>query len=170
MALKFVTTLKQTGEEPGLADENPSTATSPEQGSGDAEKYIKPEQVLSPKDRVLKVQKVLYDGGPKSLAVAVLDYVDEDGTHSPDAIAIRWNGGGGNALGFPSVRQFPVWFIVPPELASTIRFLAQESFQYQLPFSQANAERFMALCGHQFSTESLAKNLKSRGFKVNLEF
>lgn len=170
MALKFVKTLKQTDQEPGLMDDSPSTVPSTEHSSVEADQYIKPEQVLSPKDRVLKVREVLFDGGPKSLAVAVLDYVDEDGTHLPEALAIRWNGGRGNTLGFPSVRQFPVWFLVPPQLSSTIRFLAQEHFQYQLPFSPANADRFMALCGHQFSTESLAKNLKSRGFKVNLEF
>jgi hypothetical protein len=132
-------------------------------------KYIDPEDVLSPKNRVKKVVRVLHDGGENSLAVAILDYIHEDGKHDPAVVAIRWNGSADDTLGFPSVRQYPVWFLLPDELASTVRFLAENKFQFTLPFSNANATRFMAMHGSMFDTESLAGQLKSRGYKLTLE-
>jgi hypothetical protein len=131
--------------------------------------YVKPKDVLSPKDRVRAVVKVLYDGGENSLSVAILDYVHENVKHDPEAVAIRWNGSADDTLGFPSVRQYPVWFLLPDELAPTVKFLAENKFQFKLPFNNANATRFMAMFGSMFDTESLAGQLKSRGYKVTLE-
>ena len=128
-----------------------------------------PENVLSPKGLVRAVVKVLYDGGDNGLSVAILDYVREDGSRDPEAVAIRWNGSADDPLGFPSVHQYPVWFLLPDELASTVKFLAENHFQFKLPFTEANATRFMGLFGGMFNTESLTGQLKARGYKVTLE-
>jgi len=139
-----------------------STSSKPSEG------YVKPQDVLSPKDRVNKVLKVLYDGKEDNLAVAILDYSHGNGNRS-EAVAIRWNGSKEDPLGFPSVRQYPVWFLVPDELASTIEFLATQKFPFKLPLESSQAEKVMSMFGNRFSTESLMKELKHRGFKVTLE-
>jgi hypothetical protein len=133
------------------------------------EEWIKPEEVLSPANRIKAVKKVLYNGGENSLSVAILDYVHDGGNRDSEAVGIRWNGSDFDTRGFPSVRQYPVWFIAPDELASTIKFMAEQNFQFRLPFDEENAAGFMKQFGNQFSTESLSEQLKARGFKVILE-
>ena len=171
VALKFVKVPASVAAADGEKAPAPEAINSSDQVtetiSSDSD-YVKPGLVLSPKDRVKKVT-VIHEGEEGGLAVAVLDYVEDDGSLHPEVVAIRWNGSVGNPQGFPSVRQYPVWFLIPEELASTIRFLAEEHFRFKLPFDKANAERFMALFGHLFSTESLTKTLKARGYKLTLE-
>jgi hypothetical protein len=132
-------------------------------------KWTKPEEVLSPANRVKAVKKVLYNGGENSLSVAILDFVHDGGNRESEAVGIRWNGSDFDTRGFPSVRQYPVWFIVPGELASTIKFMAEQNFQFRLPFDEENAASFMKRFGNLFSTESLSEQLRARGYKVILE-
>ena len=83
--------------------------------------YTPPGTVTSPQDYVSNVQ-VIFDGGPDRFSVAKLDW---DGQ---PCIAIRWNvarrewddpdkeSGKTTAVGMPSSRGYPVWFILPDEL------------------------------------------------------
>jgi len=83
--------------------------------------YIDPQIVLSPKNRVRSVD-VLYNDGPGSWSVARLEY---DGM--PDRIGIRWNGSEDEpGIGNPQSRGKPTWFVVPDELSSLVREVAEQ--------------------------------------------
>jgi hypothetical protein len=128
--------------------------------SGKMASYGKPVHAVSPTDHLDEVVQVLFDGGEEKLSVAIVNRVCSNGTSQWGTVAIRWNGSASDPEG---------WQLLPEELASTIQFLAEQHFQFKLPFYKANAVRFMALFGKLFSTESLAKELKSRGYKLMLE-
>ncbi len=152
------------GKKQNQANENGASS----RPAGPKSVYVKPKEVLFPMDRVNKVVEVLYDGGEGGFSVAILDYVHAGGTHRKEAVAIRWNGAANEPIGFPSIGQFPAWFLVPEELASTIRFLSGQQFQFDLPLGPKNAEQFMDLFGSQFSTEALARALKDRGYNISV--
>lgn len=83
--------------------------------------YTLPINVISPKDCVGNL-RVIFDGGDGSVSVAQLDWDDVP------SIAIRWNVAKREwddpeklslrktAVGMPTSRGYPVWFILPPEL------------------------------------------------------
>ena len=131
--------------------------------------YVKPTDVIFPRDRVNEVVQVLYDGGEERLSVAILDYIHDNGAREEVAVAIRWNGTASEPLGFPAVREYAVWFLVPAELASAIRFLAGQNFESEIPFDEANGERYLDRFANQFSTKALAKALKERGYNISME-
>jgi len=111
--------------------------------------YIPPEQVTSPKDRLSAIHEIVHSDGEKSWAVAIVTY--DDVRH----VAIRWNGNDEDPLGYPSVRNYPVWFIVPEFFAPTVEYMAREKA----------AGRNVGL---PFSTEDLARQLKAKGYDVTL--
>ncbi len=76
--------------------------------------YIKPQDVVSPRNRLSKV-KVIFDGGEGAWSLARLTWDGDDG-----ALGIRWNGSDGAEVGNPSARNYPTWFIVPHEIAELI--------------------------------------------------
>ena len=83
--------------------------------------YVDPQTVLVPRNRVRSV-RVLYNTGPGSgsWSAALLDFDGEE------RIAIRWNGQGRKGIGNPQSHGRPTWFVVPNELAQTIREKAEE--------------------------------------------
>ncbi len=82
--------------------------------------YLPPEQVNSPKARLSSIDKIVHDDGEGSWVVAALTY-DGESNHG-----IRWNGNDDNSLGYPSIRNYPVWFIVPQFFAPTVEYMARE--------------------------------------------
>jgi hypothetical protein len=79
--------------------------------------YIKPNEVLTPKNKVSKLE-VIQDNGYGSYSVAKLVY------NSVICYAIRWNGSSPfdkhNAKGFPQSRGLPTWFILPNDIVSKL--------------------------------------------------
>jgi hypothetical protein len=87
--------------------------------------YIDPQTVLSPRNRVGSVD-ILYNSGPSpdgaTWSVARLVY---DG--QSDRIGIRWNGSEQEeGIGNPQSRGKPTWFVVPDELSSVVREMAEQ--------------------------------------------
>ena len=84
--------------------------------------YTPPELVLSPKGRV-KDLKVIYDGGENSWSLAQMIWDEYK------AVGIRWNGGSEDkrfpGIGNPQSRGVPTWFILPEEVADTVRVLVK---------------------------------------------
>ena len=81
--------------------------------------YVDPRTVISPRRFVGSVE-VLYDDGPGSWSVALLDY------QSREHVGIRWNGSDDEpGVGAPQSRAVPVWFIVPTELEQLVREKAE---------------------------------------------
>jgi hypothetical protein len=112
--------------------------------------FVPPDQVTSPKDRLTSIDEVVYSAGAGEWAVAILTY---DGER---AVGIRWNGTDAYPLGYPSVRNYPVWFIMPDFFVPTVEYMARE----------VAAGRVVGL---PLSTEDLARQLKGKGYRVTLE-
>lgn len=77
--------------------------------------YVKPETVLTPRNRIHSVQ-VIYNGGQRSWSLALVDFDEEE------RIGFRWNGAEDEpGIGNPQSRGKPTWAILPPELADVVR-------------------------------------------------
>jgi hypothetical protein len=74
--------------------------------------YIKPEEVLSPKNRVRGVVEVIHDPGEGGMSVARLLWRDERSESEELVIATRWNGSAQQPLGNPVSRGHATWFVV----------------------------------------------------------
>lgn len=81
-------------------------------------RYVNPETVITPKNRVRSVH-VIHDTGAAGWSVALLDWNGEE------AVAIRWNGQG-KEIGNPQSHGRPTWFVVPEDLGHLIRERAEE--------------------------------------------
>src|ERR1017187_7280926 len=112
--------------------------------------FIPPEQATSPKARLSSIDEIVHSAGGGEWAVAILTYDNERN------VGLRWNGTDADPLGYPSVRNYPVWFIVPDFFAPTVEYMAREMA----------AGRVVGL---PLSTEDLARQLKVKGYKVTLE-
>jgi hypothetical protein len=82
--------------------------------------FTAPETVTSPKGSVSNL-RVLLNTGEHGWSLAAMRWEDRD------ALGIRWNGHAGNPLGNPQSRGIPTWFILPDELAATIRVRVGDS-------------------------------------------
>ena len=80
--------------------------------------YIKPENVISPKNR-WRLRCVLHDGGEGRWSVAEGQW--ENDCFWGEVLAIRWNGSAEAEIGNPQSRGLATWFIVPEELEQPIR-------------------------------------------------
>lgn len=69
-------------------------------------RYVKPEDVLSPKSKVGGVIEVIHDPGEGQMSVARIIWDGEE------VIASRWNGDDTRPLGNPVSRGRPTWFVV----------------------------------------------------------
>ena len=99
--------------------------------------YVKPEEVLSPKDRVKGVLEVIYDPGENQMSVARIVW-DKD-----PAIAVRWNGSDERPLGNPASHGQPTWFVVDDYPADSIELAARQEAQ-KAPHGLAARYREMA--------------------------
>lgn len=84
--------------------------------------YIRPKDVLSPRDKGVKVIEVLLDEGESTdeddkFAAAKIEW---DGKL---CIGTRWNGTGRNPAGFPTSRGYPIWQVEHQELGTQLEAL-----------------------------------------------
>jgi hypothetical protein len=83
--------------------------------------YVRPEEVLSPKDRVGAVLEVIHDPREEGMSVARILWDGEE------VIATRWNGNDEQPLGNPVSRGHATWFIVDGYAASSVEEAARQA-------------------------------------------
>jgi hypothetical protein len=76
--------------------------------------YIRPEEVLSPKNMVGGVLEVIHDPGENRMSVARILWEEEEKT------ATRWNGSDDQPLGNPVSRGHATWFVVDDYAAAKV--------------------------------------------------
>lgn len=81
--------------------------------------YVKPEEVLSPRNHVGGVVEVIHDPGEGGMAVARIIYDEEE------VLAARWNGNDEKPLGNPVSRGKPTWFVVHNYAAKQVEHAAR---------------------------------------------
>lgn len=99
--------------------------------------YVRPEDVLSPKNRVGAVLEVIHDPQECGMSVARIRWDGEE------VIATRWNGNDEQPLGNPVSRGRPTWFIVDGYAAASVEQAAREAAE-KSPHSLAAKYREMS--------------------------
>lgn len=99
-------------------------------------RYSAPADVISPRDFVRNV-RVIFDGGEESFSLAVLDW------EGVTCFGIRWNvarrewddptkaNEERECVGMPSSRGYPVWFILPNQIADGSWNLADQISKFK---------------------------------------
>ena len=74
--------------------------------------YIRPEDVLSPRDKVKNLE-IIINNDKEDYSIALLEY---NGT---ECVGVRWNTTNEKKdnIGTPQSRGIPTWFILPKEIA-----------------------------------------------------
>jgi len=85
--------------------------------------YIKPEEVLSPRNLVGGVLEVIHDPGEGQMSVARIVWDGEE------VIATRWNGTSEQPLGNPVSRGHATWFVVDGYVAAEVEDAARRAAQ-----------------------------------------
>src|SRR5438105_4037768 len=85
--------------------------------------YVKPEDVLSPRNRVKGVLEVIHDPGPDRMSVARIMWDDDE------CIATRWNGNDDRPLGNPASHGQATWFVVDDYAAESVEQAARAAAQ-----------------------------------------
>ena len=83
--------------------------------------YVRPEEVLSPKNSVGGILEVIHDPKENRMSVARILWEEEE------RIAIRWNGSDEQPLGNPVSRGHATWFVVDGYAAASIEQAAREA-------------------------------------------
>jgi hypothetical protein len=83
--------------------------------------YVRPEAVLSPRNRMGGVIEVIHDPGATGMCVARIRWNGEE------VIATRWNGDDDQPLGNPVSRGKATWFIVDGYAASSVEQAARKA-------------------------------------------
>lgn len=104
--------------------------------------YTRPEEVLSPRNRVVRVLEVIHDPREEGMSVARVLWKNEDGTEQ-QVIATRWNGNDERPLGNPISRGQPTWFVVDKYAEQAVETAAREQAE-KLSTSVAAGYRRMA--------------------------
>jgi hypothetical protein len=99
--------------------------------------YVRPEQVLSPRQHVKGVVEVIHDPGEDRMAVARIIWDGEE------VVATRWNGNDQRPLGNPVSRGQATWFVVDGYAADKVEEAARLAAQNS-PTSLAARYREMA--------------------------
>jgi hypothetical protein len=99
--------------------------------------YIRPEEVLSPKNMVGGVLEVIHDPGENRMSVARILWEEEE------KIATRWNGSDAQPLGNPVSRGHATWFVVDDYAAAKVEEAARAAAE-QSPNSLVAKYREMA--------------------------
>lgn len=99
--------------------------------------YVKPEEVLSPRNHVGGILEVIHDPGEGGMAVARILWDDTE------VIATRWNGDAKRPLGNPVSRRQPTWFVVDGYVAESVEQAARAAAD-RAPNSLAARYREMA--------------------------
>jgi len=99
--------------------------------------YVRPEEVLSPRNRVGSILEVIHDPGEDGMSVARILWDEEP------VVAIRWNGNSQQPLGNPMSRRQPTWFVVDGFAAASVEQAAREAAE-RSPHSLTARYREMA--------------------------
>ncbi|MGC2447560.1 MAG: hypothetical protein WA477_07945 [Candidatus Sulfotelmatobacter sp.] len=99
--------------------------------------YVRPEDVLSPKQRVGCVLEIIHDPREDGMSVARIRW---DGA---EVIATRWNGNDDQPLGNPVSRGHATWFIVDQYAAADVERAARAEAE-RSPNSLVSQYREMA--------------------------
>jgi hypothetical protein len=83
--------------------------------------YVRPEEVLSPKNSVGGILEVIHDPGENRMSVARILWEQEE------RIATRWNGSAEQPLGNPVSRGHATWFVVDGYAAAKVEEAAREA-------------------------------------------
>jgi hypothetical protein len=81
--------------------------------------YVRPEEVLSPRNLVGGVVEVIHDPGENRMSVARILWNDKE------VIATRWNGNDEQPLGNPVSRGHATWFVVDEYAATQVEEAAR---------------------------------------------
>jgi hypothetical protein len=90
--------------------------------------YVRPEEVLSPKNHVVRVLEVIHDPGEEQMVVARLLWRNDNGSEI-EVLAERWNGNTDRPRGNPVSRGYPTWFIVDDYATEATERAAREAAQ-----------------------------------------
>src|SRR5437016_11906694 len=99
--------------------------------------YVRPDEVLSPKNHVGAVLEVIHDPGEGRMSVARIIWDDEE------RIATRWNGDDERPLGNPCSHGQATWFVVDDYVAQGVEQAARAAAQ-ESPYGLAAEYREMA--------------------------
>lgn len=81
--------------------------------------YIRPSEVLSPKNCVGGIVEVIHDPGENRMSVARIVWDEKE------VIATRWNGNDAQPLGNPVSRGYATWFVVDEYAAANVEEAAR---------------------------------------------
>jgi hypothetical protein len=81
--------------------------------------YVRPQEVLSPKNHVGGVVEVIHDPGENRMSVARIIWDEEE------VVAVRWNGNDKQPLGNPISRRWATWFVVDMYAAADVERAAR---------------------------------------------
>jgi hypothetical protein len=99
--------------------------------------YVRPEEVLSPRNHCGGVIEVIHDGGKKEMSVARILW---DGD---PVIAARWNGDDEQPLGNPVSTGHATWFVIGDYAAGQVEEAARQAAE-RSPNSLVSRYREMA--------------------------
>src|SRR6266700_3067839 len=99
--------------------------------------YVRPEQVLSPRNLVGGVLEVIHDPGENRMSVARILWDKEE------VVASRWNGNDEQPLGNPVSRGHATWFVVDEYAAESVEKAARDAAE-KSPSSLSAQYREMA--------------------------
>ena len=120
--------------------------------------YADPKKVLSPKRKIQEV-KVILDTRVEGYSIALITQWTDDKKETYPAIGIRWNGGmkkdkNDNSVpngGFPKSSAYPVWFVLPPDVAKSY---VEHMLENQDNFKKASDEK-----GYEFNSSPIEEYL-----------
>jgi hypothetical protein len=99
--------------------------------------YVRPEEVLSPKNHVGGIVEVIHDPRENRMSVARILWDDRE------VVATRWNGNDEQPLGNPVSRGHATWFVVDDYAAAQVEEAARKAAE-QSPDSLIAKYREMA--------------------------
>ena len=82
-------------------------------------RYVRPDEVLSPKSSVGAVLEVIHDPGEGGMSVARIIWENKE------VVATRWNGNEDQPLGNPVSRGHATWFVVDDYAAAQVEEAAR---------------------------------------------
>jgi hypothetical protein len=95
---------------------------------------VHPRSVSSPIRNVKRVGRI-YVSPDTNWSLAEIDWLDDDGERTPDAVGCRWNGvlNDPASLGHPSGRGHPTWFIVPDPIKPILQAIIDAHHAPRVP-------------------------------------
>lgn len=114
---------------------------------------VKPEDVVSPRDRLTGPLVVVFDDGDWSMATAYWD--------KTPSLLMRWNGSDDRPKGNPISTGMPTWFVVPEKIRWSVLAIADED-------TRLAAVQFLALPDLTFGRDADTESNRRRTDKGEL--